>query len=683
PALLTFLAFLTRMWAISWADFVVWDEAHFGKFASHYIQRQFYFDVHPPLGKILLGFSGVIAGYNGTWDFPSSQTYPRELNYGIMRVFCATFGALMVPLAWYTALEMRMGKRAAFLAAVMVLWDTSYIAITKFILLDSMLLFFTVLSVYCFCCFRNEEERAFTESWWYWLAMTGLSLGCVLSVKWFGLFTIAVVGLATVEDLWRLLGDVRLPVSKYLMHWGARIACLIVLPMVVYMFSFKMHFFILNRSGTGDAQMSSLFQAGLEGIDFDQNPLEVAYGSRVTIKNNGPGGGLLHSHVQKYPKGSEQQQVTCYGHKDSNNDWIIGQNWNLVKKSEMDAGIVYLHDGDVIRLIHDQTSKNLHSHNHKAPITKRDNEVSCYGGKDVGDTNDNWRIEVVSDTYRGVKGRVHALTTTFRIRHVNSGCLLKSHAVTLPEWGFKQAETTCDKSGRENSRNVLWNVERHYNEKLPPGPRSAFRSSFFRDFIDLNVAMWTGNNALTPDPDKEPDAIVSTPPQWPLASVGLRMCGWADDKVKFFLLGNPIVWWGGAFSLVAFMVITGVYALLWQRGLITPSRREVREYMFAGLQISFLGWIFHYCTIYLMGRVTYLHHYFPALYFAILQSAFIFDHVSRRWLRHQILQDVAFVACTAIVWMVGWHFKDFAFGMQGPAKNWASRQWLKSWKFYD
>ena len=42
---------------------------------------------------------------------------------------------------------------------------------------------------------------------------------------------------------------------------------------MVYMASFKLHFMILNHSGPGDAQMSSLFQAHLVGNDFHKNPL--------------------------------------------------------------------------------------------------------------------------------------------------------------------------------------------------------------------------------------------------------------------------------------------------------------------------------------------------------------------------------------------------------------------------
>jgi dolichyl-phosphate-mannose-protein mannosyltransferase len=113
------------------------------------------------------------------------------------------------------------------------------------------------------------------------------------SVKLIGLFVTALVGLYTIEDLWEKFGDLRMPVVCFSMiaqvrsdkfsmqrdqlrHWGARIACLIILPILVYMASFKLHFLILNHTGPGDAQMPSLFQANLEGNDFGTSPLGEA-----------------------------------------------------------------------------------------------------------------------------------------------------------------------------------------------------------------------------------------------------------------------------------------------------------------------------------------------------------------------------------------------------------------------
>ncbi|KAI8092816.1 Dolichyl-phosphate-mannose-protein mannosyltransferase-domain-containing protein [Halteromyces radiatus] len=689
PTVLTILSFWTRFRLISLSQIVVWDEAHFGKFGSHYIKHDFYFDVHPPLGKILVGLSGVLAGYNGSFGFDSGSTYPDGMHYGVMRVFNAMWGALLVPLAYLTARQLNFSIKASVLTATMVLLDTALLCISRFILLDSMLLFFTCTTLYSLSKFHNYRHESFSEEWYMWLFMTGLSLGCVLSVKWVGLFAVALVGIYTVEDLWDKLGDLQMPKVTYAKHWLARILCLIILPLTVYLFSFALHFALLYKSGDGDAQMSSLFQANLEGSSLGQNPLELAYGSKLTIKNFGYGGGLLHSHIQKYPEGSKQQQITCYHHKDDNNHWIIktprnGNPDDYEGGSDNDNNentpIRYVTDGDVIRLMHAPTNVNLHSHPISAPVTTGQWEVSGYGNDTVGDLQDNWKVEVVDDLAKGNdQHRIRSLTTRFRLRHVQQGCLLTANNVILPQWGFKQVEVYCDKRNRLDDPHSWWNVEEHYNDKLPPAPPNAYKSHFLQDFWHLNVAMWTSNNALVPDPDKI-DILSSEPSEWPLASVGLRMCGWDDNTIKFYLLGNPIVWWSSFVSILYFVGSALFYIVRMQRNIHDLTSGQWDQFLYVGKTL-FLGWFLHYIPFFMMGRVTYLHHYFPALYFSIFMGPFLLDHYTRtcssrtQWI---IFGTFFFLVITVFI-----YFSPLAYGMKGPVNAYAGRKWLNSWNLVD
>lgn len=48
---------------------VRFDEVHFGAFAGQYIRREYYFDVHPPLAKLLNGLAAWFVGFNGDFGF--------------------------------------------------------------------------------------------------------------------------------------------------------------------------------------------------------------------------------------------------------------------------------------------------------------------------------------------------------------------------------------------------------------------------------------------------------------------------------------------------------------------------------------------------------------------------------------------------------------------------------------
>ena len=425
---------------------------------------------------MLVGLSGYLAGYNGSFEFKSGETYPEELNYTFMRLFNSSFGALCVPLAYFTAKELGLRRQTVWFVTMMVLFENSYTTISRFILLDSMLLFFTFTTTFCWSKFHRYRKDPFSPEWGLWLMLTGISIGCVSSVKWVGAFVTALVGIYTVEDLWNKFGDLSMPKGELAAHVGFRVFGLIIIPTLVYIFSFWVHFLILENSGPGDAQMSSLFQANLKGTEVGKDsPLEIAYGSRATLKNMGYGGGLLHSHVQTYPEGSKQQQITCYHHKDANNDWFFYTNRDE-EDYDADAPLRYVGDKSTIRLLHAQTGRNLHSHAISAPVTKADYEVSCYGNLTVGDTKDHWIVEVVDDAASRDWSKLRTLTTSFRLKHPDLGCYLRAGNVNLPQWGFKQIETTCVKQNNPRDKYTHWNVESHVNEKREFTCSENFRS---------------------------------------------------------------------------------------------------------------------------------------------------------------------------------------------------------------
>lgn len=123
--------------------------------------------------------------------------------------------------------------------------------------------------------------------------------------------------------------------------------------------------------------------------------------------------------------------------------------------------------------------------------------------------------------------------------------------------------------------------------------------------------MMTTNNALIPDPDKF-DILASSPFDWPFQHLGLRMCGWGPQQLKYYLIGTPLIWMGSTISLIISVFLLGFYLFRQQRKYVDMEPRTVFHYpgvvtydtersytgewdhfLYVG-KIAFFGWFFHF-----------------------------------------------------------------------------------------
>jgi hypothetical protein len=146
-------------------------------------------------------------------------------------------------------------------------------------------------------------------------------------------------------------------------------------------------------------------------------------------------GRTLHSHPLNYshPNSSKQQQITCFEGLDDNDWWRIKGPHGLPENHKADQPVLH---GDVVRLEHVLTRRNLHSHGGiPSPITKQQ-EVTCFGNNGIGDGNDNWRVEVEGGDQWAYGKRV-------RLIHVSTNHALHSHEpFTHPTYTAGQQEVT-------------------------------------------------------------------------------------------------------------------------------------------------------------------------------------------------------------------------------------------------
>lgn len=671
----------TRFYKVTEPKHVCWDETHFGKMGSWYINRTFFFDVHPPLGKMLIALSGYLTGYDGKFPFEKPGDKYENVNYVGMRVFCTFLGSTIVPLSFLTVWDLTKSLRAATISGLLVLFDIGLLTLNQYILLDPILLCFMMCATWGMARVSAYQDRPFTIAWWSWMTFTGISLACTISVKFVGLFVVLLVGLYTIYELWRELGDLDKPVTNVGKHLLARCICLIILPILLYMSFFYVHLNILNRSGSGDGFYSSEFQSLLKGNSLHNAtmPRQLAYGAAITLKNHRTGGGYLHSHWHIYPEGigARQQQITTYSHKDDNNLWLVKK----FDTEDIPKEPVLVKHGDLIRLEHVVTRRNLHSHKEIAPVSKKHYQVTGYGENGTGDANDVWKVLI----HHGKEGDVvETVTSKLKFVHYLHHCVLTCSGKTLPKWAFSQQEVSCNPNMRD--KNALWNIEDNNYSKLPNVSFQVYAPGFLKRFIESHAVMLQGNSDLKV---KEGE-ISSKPWHWPINYRGQFFSG---NEQKIYLLGNPVIWWGNLVFLAMFILLYIHAAVREQRGYPEdPSTVEQRRKIMNAGAWLFIGWILHYAPFWAMTRILYFHHYFPALIFNSMLTGITLDYIAESilfYLPNKIGKTVYHIIAATFLSTVTYSFYLFsplAYGMEGSStmdskSPMHSLRWMDTWEF--
>ncbi len=182
----------------------------------------------------------------------------------------------------------------------------------------------------------------------------------------------------------------------------------------------------------------------------------LAIGAVITLKSHRTGGGYLHSHYHLFPEGvgAKQQQVTAYAHKDDNNRWVpelygsknkvlsifeyfiirfLVKRWNAEPKiknlaalnkeegggegnktdsatgrirekakeevEDEEEEVELVRHGDLIRLEHVMTGRNIHTHQEPAPVSKK-----MYQVRHLSHAKKRKKNQLLCDFFRGFFG---------------------------------------------------------------------------------------------------------------------------------------------------------------------------------------------------------------------------------------------------------------------------------------
>ncbi len=285
----------------------VFDEVHFGKFISGYFTHEYFFDIHPPLGKLLISGMGYATSFKPGFSFAEiGQQFP-DRGYLWLRLLPTLAGVLLPIIIFFLILELGLSPLAAFAGGLMIAFENALLVQSRFILLDPFLLLFGFAALLFYFKYKNSSTTTH-------LFLSGLFAALTVSVKWTGLTFLAIIGIlylinwiksenkaptSKLVGIKRNSSEAEYPpslafgelrkgyspltpssdqqVGRYsakenkIKNLASGLVFLVVIPFGIYFLIFTSHFLLLNKSGPGDAFMTQEFRKTLTGSTDSTN----------------------------------------------------------------------------------------------------------------------------------------------------------------------------------------------------------------------------------------------------------------------------------------------------------------------------------------------------------------------------------------------------------------------------
>lgn len=284
--LILFLSFFTRFILIWYPPEVVFDEVHYGKAVNGYFRGEYFFTGHPPLGPQLIALGGFFGKYKPIFPFENIGEKFTSNSYIFLRIPPTLAGALIPVVLYFFARTIGFSQKMAFFVGLFLIFENALLVQSKFILIDSFWILFGFLGLNFFL---KSKEKNFSL---FLLILAGIFLGGAMAVKWTSLSFFLFVGFILIPELFkRFFVD---SINSFLKFFLKVFFGLCLVPFLVYLFCFFVHFKLLPKSGPGDIYMSAEFLQGKK--NFLQKFIEVNKVSYETnIKAN-----LQHPYSSKF-----------------------------------------------------------------------------------------------------------------------------------------------------------------------------------------------------------------------------------------------------------------------------------------------------------------------------------------------------------------------------------------------